>query len=58
MAFTEDEIIQIYGERCGRCNRNSLLPYEYEFTRFSCGYNVNKRKHELCKIQGKKYLYK
>ena len=31
-----------------------MLPYEYEFTCFSCGYNVNKRKHELSKIQRKK----
>ena len=54
MELTEDEIIQKYGKRCGHCNRNILLPYEYEFTCFSCGYNVNKRKHELRKIQRKK----
>ena len=36
------------------CNRNILLPYEYEFTCFSCGYNVIKRKHELSKIQRKR----
>ena len=36
------------------CNRNTLLPYEYEWTCFSCGYNVIKRKHELSKIQRKK----
>ena len=28
--------------------------FEYEWTCFSCGYNVNKRKHELSKIQRKK----
>ena len=39
-----DEITQKNGKRCGHCNRNSLLPYEYEWTCFSCGYNVNKRK--------------
>ena len=49
-----DEIIQKYGKRCGHCNRNVLLPYEYEWTCFSCGYNVNKRKSELSKIQRKK----
>ena len=54
MELTEDEIIQKYAKRCGRCNRNNLLPYEYEFFCFSCGYNVNKRKHELSKIQRKK----
>ena len=53
MELTEDEIIQKYGKHCGHCNRNTLLPYEYEFTGFSCGYNVNKRKPELSKIQRK-----
>ena len=42
------------GKRCGHCNRNTLLPYEYEFTCFSCGFNVNKRKHELSEIQRRK----
>ena len=54
MNLSEDEIIQKYAKRCRHCNRNTLLPYEYEFTCFSCGYNVNKRKHELSKIQRKK----
>ena len=54
MELTEDEIIEKYGKRCGHCNRNTLLPYEYEFTCFSCGYNFDKRKHELSKIQRKK----
>ena len=53
MELTEDEIIGKYGKRCGHCNRITLLPYEYEFTCFVCGYNVNKRKHELSKIQKK-----
>ena len=57
MKLTEDEIIQKYGKRCGHCNRNTLLPYEYEFTCFSCGYNVNKRKNELSKIQRKKNTF-
>ena len=54
MELTEDEIIQKYGKRCGHCYRNTLLTYEYEFTCFSCGFNVNKRKHELSKIQRRK----
>ena len=54
MELTQDEIIQKLGKRCGHRNRNTLLPYEYEFTCFSCGYNVNKRKHELSKLQRKK----
>ena len=54
MELTEDEIIQKLGKYCGHCNRNTLLPYEYEFTWFSCGFNVNKRKNELSKVQRKK----
>ena len=54
MELTEDEIIQKYAKICGHCSRNTLLPYECEWTCFSCGYNVNKRKHELSKIQRKK----
>ena len=54
MELTEDEIIQKYGKNCGHCNRNTLIPYEYEFSCITCGYNVNKRKHELSKIQREK----
>ena len=51
MELTEDEIIEKYAKKCEHCNRNTLLPYEYEITCFLCGYNVNKRKHELSKKQ-------
>ena len=54
MELTEDEIIEKYAKNCQHCNRNALLPYSYEFTCFSCGFNVNKRKQELSKIQRKK----
>ena len=54
MELTEDEIIQKYAKQCRHCNRNTLLPYEYEFACIACGYNVTKRKHELSKIQKKK----
>ena len=54
MELTEDEIIEKYAKQCRHCNRNTLLPYENEFTCFSCGYNVHRRKHELSKIQRKK----
>ena len=57
MELTEVEIIQKYAKRCGHCNRNTLLPYEYEFTCFSSDYNVIKRKHELSKIQRKKIIF-
>ena len=54
MELTEDQIIEKNSKNCRHCNRNTLLPYEYEFTCIVCGYNVNKRKHELSKIQRKK----
>ena len=54
MDITEVQIFEKYGKRRGHCNRNILLPYEYEFTCFSCGFNVNKRKNELSKTQRKK----
>ena len=54
MELTEDEIIQKYGKHCGHCNRNTLLPYEYENNCIVCGFNLIKRKHELTKIQRKK----
>ena len=54
MNLSEDEIIQKYAKNCGHCNRNTLLPYEYEWSCFSCNYVVSKRKNELSKIQKKK----
>ena len=54
MKLTEDETIEEYRKQCRQCNQKTLLPYEYEFTCIICGYNVNKRKHELSKIQRKK----
>ena len=35
MELSEDQIIEKYAKKCGRCKRNTLLPYEYEFTCFS-----------------------
>ena len=37
MEVTEDQIIEKYTKRCGYCNRNTLLSYEYEFTCIACG---------------------
>ena len=54
MELSEDEIIQKYAKDCGHCKRNTILPYEYEWTCIACGYNVNKRKNELSEIQRKK----
>ena len=54
MESTEDQIFGKYGRKKGKCRRNTLFPYEYEFTCISCGYNVIKRKHETSKIQRRK----
>ena len=54
MNLSEDEIIKTYSKHCGHCNQNTLLPYQYEWTCVSCGFNLTKRKHELSKIQRKK----
>ena len=32
MELTEDEIIQKYAKSCRHCKRNTLLPYEYEWS--------------------------
>ena len=45
MNLSEDEIIQKNAINCGHCNRNSLLPYEYEWSFFSCNYVVSKHKN-------------
>ena len=51
MELTEDELIKKYGTLSKHFDRNCLLPYEYEWTCISCGYNVIKRKHQPSKIQ-------
>ena len=53
MNLSDDEIIQKYAKNCKHCNRNTLLPYEYEWSCFSCNYVVSKQKNELSKIQRK-----
>ena len=54
MELTDDEFIQKYAKDCGHCSRNILLPYEYEWSCFSCDYDVVKRENELSKKQRKK----
>ena len=51
MELTEDQTNEKYAEPCGHCLRNTLLPFENEFTCVSCGYNVIKQNHELSKNQ-------
>ena len=54
MQLSAEEFLQKYAKHCGHCNRNTFLPYEYEWTCVSCGFNLIKRKHELSKKQQKK----
>ena len=37
--------------------KKTRLPYEYEFTCISCGFDEIKRQHELTKIQRKKNIF-
>ena len=53
MVLTEDQIVEKNATKCRHRLRITLLPFQYEFTYFSCGYNVIKRKHEFTKIQRK-----
>ena len=54
MELTQGERFKKYAKKCGHCPRNTLLLYEFEFTCFSCGYNVIRQKNELSKKQRKK----
>ena len=54
MQLTADEIIQKYRKQCRHFNRNTLLPYENDYICFPSGFNLIKRKHELCRLQQKK----
>ena len=56
MHLSEDQIFEEHGKICRHCNRNTFLPYEYEFTCLWCRFDLIKRKHELSKIQRKKTL--
>ena len=37
MELTADEIIQKYAKQCLHCLRNTLLPFEIEWTCMACG---------------------
>ena len=36
MELTEEQITEKYGKQCLQSHRNHLLPYESEWTSFSC----------------------
>ena len=50
---TDDQILEKCGRNCMPCMRNTLLPYEYEYTCMTFGYNVMK-KNELTRFLWKK----
>ena len=54
MQLSEDEVFENYGKKCGHCHQIMLLPYEFEFTCISCGYNVIKRQNEPSITQRKR----
>ena len=54
MKLSEDELFEKYSKKLLHCNLLTLLSYEVEFNCISCGYQVNKRKHELNQTQPKK----
>ena len=54
MGLSVDEINEKYAKQRGHCLRNTLLPYECDWTCPSCNHNVRKTKHELSKIQRNK----
>ena len=43
MELTEDQIIEKYAKQCGHGWSNTLLPYAYEWTCFSCGFSLIKK---------------
>ena len=55
MELTEVEIIiERYAKQCLHCTRKTSIIYENEWTCFSCGLNVTKRKNQLTKIPRRK----
>ena len=57
MTLTEEQILQKYAKHCLSCERNGLLPYQYEWTCYFCNYNIIKQKHELTLSQRKKISF-
>ena len=42
---------------CPSCNKNTMLPYAYEWTCLICKMNIIKQKHELTLSQRKKLTF-
>ena len=54
MELTENQIFEKDAKQCRHSTRNTLLPYEIEWSCIACSYNVIKQKNELSKKQRKK----
>ena len=54
MQLTDDEIIKKYGKYCPSCDRNCMLPYEYEYTCYFCNHTFIKTKKQLSNFSKKK----
>ena len=54
MQLSEDRTNRKNAKQWSHCTPNKLVPYEYEWTCFSCGYNVREWKNCLGKIQQRK----
>ena len=57
MKLSEDRKTEKNAKQRGHCTRNTVLPFEYEWTCISCGFSLIKRKHELSKIQRKEISF-
>ena len=57
MILTDDEVLKKYSKQCLSCDRNGLLPYQYEWTCYFCKYNIIKQNHELTLSQRKKLTF-
>ena len=44
-------------KNCPSCNRNLILPYQYEYICLFYGHNIIKQKHELTKEQRKRQTF-
>ena len=51
MGLTKGKLIEKYPKEVMHCLRNTSLPYEYEWTCLSCGYNVIEGIIQFTKIQ-------
>ena len=38
--LSDDETIEKYAKQCKHCLQNTILPYEYEWSCISCGFNL------------------